>query len=280
MFLSMGNSTQSGYDLNDLRKLIDETDRDLLNLMEKRAQLALAIGKLKGRNANGFDGFYRPSREMHVLNKIVSHENSSLPKITLIAIWREIISSVLQMQSPFSVAICDDGSGDMRALARNQFGISTPILPLASPSQLFAALASKRVQLGLLAFPGKGPTGNWWLHLSAPYHVLAHLSSYPFQGTGQNALVIGQAAIEETGRDRSLIDFSCEQQLSCTHLCNVVREKGFAPSPLDAQEKGNRIHYLLQMEGFVEPNDPRFQEISSVLPVEIRWIGAYACPLE
>lgn len=264
-------------DIDELRSQIDETDRQLLQLIERRTQLALTIGQLKGRQSNRFGDFYRPSRETQIIRKILSLHKGDFPASGLIAIWRQIISTALQLQYPYKLAVYEKQPDiDLSHLAQYYFGNATLTSTAKSSVQILAALTSGQAQLGLLPFPPLSSDNEWWLNLHPPFHILGHLKLQSPDGDIQEAFLVGQAVLEDTGQDQSLLAISCNEAISRNSLCNVLKDLGLQPTLLDSREKDGKSHYLIQIDGFIYPEDPVLGKLTAVLPIDVNWLGAYA----
>jgi len=81
-------------EINKLRKDIDEIDNKLLNLLNKRAEIARNIGLLKNKEAIEV---YQPEREKEIIEKIKA-KTSILKKKNIEAIWKEIIGACKDIQ--------------------------------------------------------------------------------------------------------------------------------------------------------------------------------------
>ncbi|MBN20194.1 MAG: 3-deoxy-7-phosphoheptulonate synthase [Bdellovibrionaceae bacterium] len=79
--------------IGDLRKKIDQIDNQILDLLEKRARLAIEAGVLKKDKP-----IYDPKREKEILDSIENRLPGVFPKSTLRSVFREIISGCRQIQ--------------------------------------------------------------------------------------------------------------------------------------------------------------------------------------
>ena len=86
--------------LLELRTGIDEVDRELLSLLNRRAALANEVGELK--RAEGSPVF-RPEREAQVINGLQEANPGPLKDGNIAHIWREIITTFTAMQAPFDI---------------------------------------------------------------------------------------------------------------------------------------------------------------------------------
>ena len=85
-----------------LRDQIDGLDRQLLELLNQRARVAEQVGEIK--RAEGTP-FFRPDRVAQVIEKIRVANPGPLKGEHVAAIWREIMSACLALESPQRVAV-------------------------------------------------------------------------------------------------------------------------------------------------------------------------------
>src|SRR5436853_4552689 len=87
--------------LDDLRLQIDAIDEQLVELLNRRADVVVQIGRIK--NA-GRTPIYSPDREKIVLEKIRAANKGPLPDKTLFAIYRELMSGSFALEKPLRIA--------------------------------------------------------------------------------------------------------------------------------------------------------------------------------
>ena len=100
--------------LKPIRARIDAIDKQLLGLLNERAQCAIEVGEIKQAstsNASGADGdateapvFYRPEREAQILTALMQQNPGPLPDEEAARLFREIISCCLNLEVPLTVA--------------------------------------------------------------------------------------------------------------------------------------------------------------------------------
>lgn len=136
----MSEETSTSASIEELRNGIDATDAELFNLLEKRAKLARAIGKLKAAGA-----VYRPEREREILERTVAHarqNESLLTEESIRSIVREIISACRAVEALPRVAFLGPlGTFTEEAVLR-QFGSSCKAMPCGSLDEVFHEAAS------------------------------------------------------------------------------------------------------------------------------------------
>ena len=87
--------------LPELRIQIDKLDRELLALLNQRAHVAEQVGEVKRREGSPF---FRPDRVAAVIEKIQQANTGPLKGEHVAAIWREIMSACLALETPVRVA--------------------------------------------------------------------------------------------------------------------------------------------------------------------------------
>lgn len=140
-----------------LRERIDAVDAEMHRLLIARASVIDELIKTKRTDRPA--AAFRPGREADMMRRLVARHQGSLPLATVEHIWREIIATFTNMQSPFAVAIDTSVEPErMRDLARFIFGFSVTLNPVASPAAVVAAVAAGN-SLGVVARSAGGP---WW----------------------------------------------------------------------------------------------------------------------
>lgn len=89
------DENQCAARLATLRGEIDDVDAQLLALLNRRAALSLAVGRLKAGDAGMV---FKPLREQEVLDALARHNVGPLPEAHLRSIWNEIFFSSRSLQ--------------------------------------------------------------------------------------------------------------------------------------------------------------------------------------
>ncbi len=292
--MSNGNAT-----LDDLRGEIDEIDGAIHDLLMRRAALAERIGALKDSSAQA-DGtavagaYLRPGREAAVLRRLVARHSGSFPLPSLVRLWREIMSSLLRLQGPFSVAVLASpehpGFWDV---ARDHYGSTTPMIACQSAGQVLREVTEGEASVGVLPFPEEGEIAPWWPFIaSARGNEPKVVSRLPFLVTNQSggrsqvsAVALARLTPEDTGDDRSLLTVEMGEELSRARLIGALSAVGLPPiwqasGPAQIGQGGGL--YLLEIEGFVSSEDPRLAKLAETLGSALNRVtvlGAYPAPI-
>lgn len=279
-----------------LRREIDSVDTDLHNLLMRRTELAVKVGEVKakaqpiGRTPSEGAKFVRPAREAQILRRLVGRHKGKLPKPVVVRMWREMISALLQVEGPFVVAVYnpseEPGYWD---IARDHYGCRVPVLGFDRLNHAISAVLEGQATVAVLPLPHEGDRDPWWRRIAVKQpkvpHVIARL---PFgdpgnqRGRGLQALVIGTTPNEPTGHDRSLLVAETREPVSRSALRDALNAVQLKPVFIQAfQELGGPEQHLVEVEGFLAPDDPRLAALAKSIAAESRVtaIGGYAVPL-
>jgi chorismate mutase/prephenate dehydratase len=171
-------------ELSGLRAEIDGIDRQMLELLNRRARCAQEVGQIKSRH--GEKGFlYRPGREAQVLHRIaeLNHDlGGPLPEGTVRQIFREVMSACLALELPLKVAYLGPAGTFSESASRRHFGSAPTFLPQASIDEVFRAVESGHAHYGVVPVENsaEGVVGS----------TLDLLLSHPLQVCGEVQLRI------------------------------------------------------------------------------------------
>ncbi len=137
----------SSENLEQLRKKIDRLDREILDLLNRRAEVALGIRRLKQEN---LVDVYDPVREEEIEKKLRELNNGPLSDESLLSIYREIISACRALQQPVKVAYLGPEGSFSHQAAYHEFGGSSELVPLGSFADVFKEVENGRTSFGIV----------------------------------------------------------------------------------------------------------------------------------
>jgi len=145
-----GTSAQEqalSVDLAPLRDQIDKVDRELLALLNRRAQLALDVGEVKKKYGAPV---FRPERELQVIRKVQGANPGPLLGESVASIWREVMSACRGLEKPLEIAFLGPvGTFTEQALYAH-FGHEVTGVPCASIDEVFRAVEAGTVEYGVV----------------------------------------------------------------------------------------------------------------------------------
>ena len=162
--------------LADLRVQIDTLDAQLLQLLNARAEVAEQVGEIKKREGTPF---FRPDRVAQVIEKVKAANPGPLREGHVAAIWREIMSACLALESPQRVAVLGPEGTFCEQAAVEYFGGAADLIYCASFDEVFHATAAGSAQYGVVGVENSTEgvvTRTLDLFLHSPAHVVGEVS--------------------------------------------------------------------------------------------------------
>lgn len=140
-------------DLEELRKAIRRKDEEIVRLLNERADLSQAVGKVKSERGREV---YDPSRESQVYEYLAEINSGPLPEKALKDIYREIISASRALQGPVTVAFFGPEASFTHLAALAHFGRSARLFPQPTIAQVFEEVERERSTYGVVPIENSG----------------------------------------------------------------------------------------------------------------------------
>jgi chorismate mutase/prephenate dehydratase len=179
--------------LDKLRAKVMVMDRRIVKLLNARADISRAIGRIKAEEGLAI---YDPAQEAAVYESLAAVNSGALPEDALMAIYREILSASRALQSPVAVACLGPEASFSHLAARSHFGVSTTLLLQKTIYQVFDAVERGKADWGVV------PVEN---SLEGSVNLtLDRLITTPLKIRGEILLHIGYCLLSE-GQDAARI---------------------------------------------------------------------------
>jgi chorismate mutase/prephenate dehydratase len=133
------NNRSTPPELLALRDKIDAVDGALLDLLNRRAGLALEVGEIKKKEGSVV---FRPEREAQVIDGLKARNAGPLKAESVAPIWREIMSACRALETPTRVAYLGPAGTFSEQAALGFFGSSIVRVPCASIDEVFRATSA------------------------------------------------------------------------------------------------------------------------------------------
>ena len=162
--------------LPELRTQIDAIDVQLLTLLNQRAALAHAVGRIK--HAEGSPVF-RPDRESEVIHRLQARNPGPLKDPGVTHVWREIMSACRSLEAVQRVAYLGPAGTFSEQAAVQFFGSSFEHVSCVSFDEVFHAAASGRADFGVVPVENNTEgvvTRSLDLLLNSPLHIVGEVS--------------------------------------------------------------------------------------------------------
>ena len=162
--------------LPELRVQIDAVDRELLELLNRRAALANEVGDIKRVEGSPV---FRPEREAQVIHGLQTANGGPLKGDSVAHIWREIMSACRALEAPQRVAFLGPVGTFSEQAALQFFGTSIERVPCVSIDEVFRATAAGTAEFGVVPVENSTEgviSRSLDLFLQSPLHVVGETS--------------------------------------------------------------------------------------------------------
>ncbi len=139
--------TRRSGSLAGLREEIDRLDRELVGLLNRRAEVASEIGQVKAKE--GLE-VWSPAREEEVVAQALGSSRGPLPPETIRLIFRELMSGSRAIQGSLRVACLGPRFSYSHLAAIAKFGNAVEHVPVGSIAAVFEEVNRRHVQFGLV----------------------------------------------------------------------------------------------------------------------------------
>lgn len=133
--------------LENLRAEIDRIDVQLVTLLNRRAEVAAQIGRVKEQENLEV---WSPAREEEVLNQVLSHSRGPLPPETIRLIFRELMSGSRSIQRTLRVACLGPKYSYSHLASIAKFGNAIEHVTVGSIAAVFEEVNRRHVQFGIV----------------------------------------------------------------------------------------------------------------------------------
>jgi chorismate mutase/prephenate dehydratase len=133
--------------LANYRSEIDRIDKELVTLLNRRAEISLQVGMVKQKQ--GLE-VWSPAREDEVVNRALAASRGPMPAETLRLIFREVLSSSRSLQRPLRVAFLGPKYSYSHLASVARFGESVEHVPVGSIAAVFEEVNRRHVQFGIV----------------------------------------------------------------------------------------------------------------------------------
>ncbi len=141
--------------IENIRREIDELDEAILDLLNRRAEKAITIGRLKEQDdASVFD----PARERQILDRLTALSKGPLPPELLRDVYGAVFAANRLLEKKLSVAYYGPAGTFTHVAARTKFGNAADLRPYDTIADVFIAVEKKEADLGVV--PIENTTGG------------------------------------------------------------------------------------------------------------------------
>ncbi len=149
--------------LDGIRKRIDSLDEQIQLLINKRAECAQDVAKIKqaslAKDADkdiskdtreGDVNYYRAEREAAVLRDVLARNKGPLSNEEMARLFREIMSACLALEQPMKIAFLGPQGTFTQSASLKHFGHSVTTVPLGAIDEVFREVESGAAHYGVV----------------------------------------------------------------------------------------------------------------------------------
>ncbi len=138
---------EAGEKIKTLRQKIEAADRQILSLLNERAEIVMEVGKEKSKvEMDSYD----PQREEEIVRSLVSQNNGPFPKQAIVPVFREIISACRSLETEMTVAYLGPPATHTHLACFEYFGSSVQTQPKESIQEVFEAVEKRKADYGVV----------------------------------------------------------------------------------------------------------------------------------
>jgi chorismate mutase/prephenate dehydratase len=130
-----------------LRQKIEAIDKEILGLLNERAEVAMEVGRVK---SYADLAPYNPQREEEILQRLNLQNSGPFPKRAISPVFREIISACRSLEAELTVVYLGPPATHTHLACIERFGDSIRALPKESIQEVFEDVEREKVNFGVV----------------------------------------------------------------------------------------------------------------------------------
>jgi chorismate mutase-like protein len=241
--------------LEEVRVQIDEIDRELVRLLNQRAELVNVVGQIK--HAAGLE-IYAPEREEKLLRKLVAVNEEQKGKLTersIRAIYREIMSAALALEHPLRIMYLGPAGSRAHQVAIAKFGHGLSYAAEPKITELLSRLAQQEADYAVLPMEHSADGGiqhsldyfsGLDLQICAQMRIVADESELPVR-----YLILGRRGASPTGEDCTMLRVDAPDRVGALrHVLESFEKAGVNVRQIENRPAdGKHARFFLEVDG-------------------------------
>src|SRR3989304_7252605 len=129
----------------ECRREIDAIDGQILDLLNRRAEVVVRVGEEK---AKGNIAYHSPQREGEIIGRLTRESRGPFPDRAIKAVYREILSACLSLEQPLKVAYLGPQATFTHMACMKRFGLLAEYVPPRGIGEVFAEVEKGKADHG------------------------------------------------------------------------------------------------------------------------------------
>ena len=133
--------------IEELRRQIDALDSQVLELLNRRAEIVGQIGEEKSR---GNIAYHSPEREEEIIGRLTRENRGPFPSRAVRGVYREILSACLSLEQTLKVAYLGPQATFTHMACMKRFGQLAEYIPLRGIGDVFKEVEKGKADYGVV----------------------------------------------------------------------------------------------------------------------------------
>ncbi len=133
--------------IEEFRRQIDAIDNQILELLNRRAEVVVRIGEEK---AKGNVAYHSPEREEEIIHRLTRENRGPFPSRAVKGVYREILSACLSLEQALKVAYLGPQATFTHMACMKRFGQLAEYIPLRGIGEVFSEVEKGKADYGVV----------------------------------------------------------------------------------------------------------------------------------
>ncbi|MFQ5846795.1 MAG: prephenate dehydratase [Candidatus Methylomirabilales bacterium] len=133
--------------IEDFRRQIDALDNQILELLNRRAEIAVRVGEEKTK---GNIAYHSPQREEEIIDRLTRENRGPFPERAVKGVYREILSACLSLEQALKVAYLGPQATFTHMACMKRFGLLAEYIPLRGIGEVFSEVEKAKADYGVV----------------------------------------------------------------------------------------------------------------------------------
>ncbi len=138
---------QGAMGIEEFRRKIDAIDSQILELLNRRAEIVVRVGEEK---AKGNMAYHSPQREEEIIDRLTRENRGPFPGRGVKAVYREILSACLALEQALKVAYLGPQATFTHMACMKRFGLLAEYVPLRGIGEVFNEVGKGKADYGVV----------------------------------------------------------------------------------------------------------------------------------
>jgi len=142
-----GRRKRAQMGIEEFRRQIDAIDSQILDLLNRRAEVVVRVGEEK---AKGNIAYHSPQREGEIIDRLTRESRGPFPDRGIKAVYREILSACLSLEQPLKVGYLGPQATFTHMACMKRFGLLAEYVPLRGIGEVFTEVEKGKADYGVV----------------------------------------------------------------------------------------------------------------------------------